>query len=115
MVSNSWCFFFLQWEGRVRKFSTRGGAGSKSKRKCVALKLTEVVFKTAQKYAQLHPKDDKKGKKSKEQKPKEEKPKQEKKEKPKDDEEEEAPKPQPKKDPYADLPPRFVFVFEYLK
>lgn len=56
------------------------------------------------KFAELHPKDDKKAKKQKEQKPKEQKPKQEKPKK-EVDEEEEAPKPKPKKDPYADLPP----------
>ena len=72
------------------------------------------MFKTAKKFAELHPKDDKKGKKQKEQKPKEQKVEQAKKEKPKkkeveEEEEEEAFKPPPKKDPYADLPKRFVF------
>lgn len=67
-----------------------------------------VHIPSAKKYAELHPKtDEKKEKKAKA--AKEEKPKQEKKQKPKKEEEEDdIPKEPKSKDPYADLPKRYV-------
>ena len=71
-----------------------------------------LVF-LGKKYAELHPKEDKKGK-EKEKTPKDEKPKQQKPKKlpePKEEEEDDLPKEPKSKDPYAGLPKRYkIFI-----
>ena len=66
---------------------------------------------SAKKYQQLFPKEKKKPAAQDQQKPKPAQPKVEPKPAPPEEEEDEAPKPSKSKDPYADLPPRYIRVW----